>query len=227
MHKYTIPEFIKKFDQKDRSQGDFELESDRVLEINLAGTVWIKMGSMVAYRGSIKFSREGILEQGLGTMFKRTISGEGGTLTKADGTGKLYVADGGKKLTVLALGGDSIYVNGSDLLAFQDSVSYEISVAKKPAGMLAGGLFNVKLSGFGLVAIGTHYDPVVLPVSYDSPVATDPGATVAWSEGLSPEIKVDASLKTFLGRGSGESLQMLFEGSGFVVVQAVEESPKS
>jgi uncharacterized protein (AIM24 family) len=32
------------------------------------------------------------------------------------------------------------------------------------------------------------------------------------------------SLKTFLGRGSGESIQLRFEGSGFVVVQPKEES---
>jgi uncharacterized protein (AIM24 family) len=31
------------------------------------------------------------------------------------------------------------------------------------------------------------------------------------------------SLKTFLGRGSGESIQMKFQGQGFVVVQPFEE----
>ena len=31
------------------------------------------------------------------------------------------------------------------------------------------------------------------------------------------------SLKTFLGRGSGESIQMEFQGDGFVVVQPCEE----
>ena len=31
------------------------------------------------------------------------------------------------------------------------------------------------------------------------------------------------SFKTFLGRGSGESIQMEFKGEGFVVVQPYEE----
>ena len=57
----------------------------------------------------------------------------------------------------------------------------------------------------------------------DSPVITDPNATVAWSGALTPEFKTDFSLKTFFERGSGESIQMLFEGSGFVVVQPKEE----
>lgn len=40
---------------------------------------------------------------------------------------------------------------------------------------------------------------------------------------LEPQFKKDISFKTFLGRGSGESIQMLFEGEGFVVVQPYEE----
>jgi len=55
------------------------------------------------------------------------------------------------------------------------------------------------------------------------PVITDPNATVAWSGSLSPEFKTDVSLKTFFGRGSGESLQMVFGGDGFVVIQPYEE----
>ena len=36
-------------------------------------------------------------------------------------------------------------------------------------------------------------------------------------------VKTDISLKTFFGRGSGESIQMHFAGDGFVVVQPMEE----
>jgi len=89
--------------------------------------------------------------------------------------------------------------------------------------MMAGGLFNVRLEGNGLIAITTHYDPMTLRVTPDSPVITDPNATVAWSGSLSPEFKTDISFKTFLGRGSGESIQMKFEGDGFVVIQPCEE----
>ena len=43
------------------------------------------------------------------------------------------------------------------------------------------------------------------------------------SGNLTPEFKKDISLKTFFGRGSGESIQMQFQGDGFVVVQPYEE----
>jgi uncharacterized protein (AIM24 family) len=91
------------------------------------------------------------------------------------------------------------------------------------SAMLAGGLFNVRLEGTGLIAITTHYDPLTLKVTTDRPVITDPNATVAWSGNLQPEFKTDISLKTFFGRGSGESFQMSFRGDGFVVVQPFEE----
>ena len=44
-------------------------------------------------------------------------------------------------------------------------------------------------------------------------------ATIGWSEGLSPQLKVDSSLKTIFGRGGGETFQMAFAGEGFVIVQ--------
>ena len=55
-------------------------------------------------------------------------------------------------------------------------------------------------------------------------IITDPNATVAWSGSLTPEIKTDISFKTFMGRGSGESIQMKFQGQGFVVIQPCEET---
>jgi uncharacterized protein (AIM24 family) len=178
---------------------------------------------MIAYTGEIKFTREGMLEHGLGKFLKKTFTGEGTRLTKAEGRGRLYLADSGKKITVLNLGGDSIFVNGNDVLAFQDKVQWDIKMMRRVAGILAGGLFNIRLEGAGLIAITTHYDPLTLRVTPGQPVITDPNATVAWSGNLTPNFRTDVSLKTFFGRGSGESIQMEFAGDGFVVVQPFEE----
>jgi len=223
MSRYSIREFVSRSSQKDRGEGLFELESDRILEINMNGMVWTKMGSMISYHGDITFTREAILEHGAGRMLKKFITGEGTKLTKAQGSGTLYLADMGKKIIILNLEDESIYVNGNDLLAFEDGIRWDIKLMRKVAGMLAGGLFNIKLEGNGMIAITTHYDPLTLRVSPGKPVITDPNATVAWAGTLSPEFRTDISLKTFFGRGSGESIQMLFKGDGFVVVQPYEE----
>lgn len=221
--RYSIEEFVEQTRQKDRGQGLFELETERMLELNLNGIVWTKMGSMVSYRGNVKFTREGIMEQGIGNLLKKAVSGEGARLTKAEGNGQVYLADSGKKITILNLEGESIFVNGSDLLAFEPSIKFDIKMMRKVSAMLAGGLFNIRLEGTGMVAFTTHYDPITLMVTPDTPVTTDPNATVAWSGSLEPKIKTDVSLKTFVGRGSGESIQTEFRGNGFVVIQPYEE----
>jgi len=209
--------------QKDEANHTFELENQRLLEVNLNGRVWAKTGAMIGYVGNIRFTREGMMEHGVERMFKKMLTGEGTSLMKAEGQGRLYLADKGKKVCVLDLQGEKFFVNGNDLLAFEDSVQWDIKMMRRVAGMLTGGLFNVELAGRGMVAITTHYEPITLRVTPQQPVFTDPNATVAWSGSLSPEIKTDISFKTLLGRGSGESLQLKFQGSGWVVLQPYEE----
>lgn len=223
MSGYSVEEFIKSTAQDNAANRPFELENPHLLEVNLKGRVWAKTGSMVAYTGQVKFTREGVLEHGLGTMLKKMVTGEGASLMKMDGQGRVYLAERGKKVQVLNLGSETIFVNGNDLLAFEDTVKWDITMMKRIAGMLTGGLFNIRLTGPGMVAITTHYEPLALQVTPEQPIFTDPNATVAWSGSLSPDIRTDLSLGTFLGRGSGESLQLRFAGSGWVVVQPYEE----
>ena len=158
-----------------------------MLELNLNGSIWTKMGAMVSYRGDVRFTREGIMDRGVGNLLKKAVSGEGARLTKAEGRGQVYLADAGKKITIIRLQGESISINGSDLLAFEPSIQFDIKMLKKVSGMLSGGLFNVHLTGSGMVAFTTHYDPVTLLVTPGNPVITDPNATVAWSGNLEPK----------------------------------------
>ena len=223
MARYSLNDFVATTVQKDRGQGLFELESPRMLEVNLNGMIWIKTGAMKAYLGQIKFEREGVLEHGVGKFLKRAITGEGTRLTKANGTGRMYLADEGKSIQIIQLQGEAIYVNGNDLLAFEPSLKWDITMMRKLAAMVSGGLFNVRLEGTGMIAITTHHEPLTLMVTPGQSVRTDPNATIAWSGTLQPEFKTDISLKTFFGRGSGESIQMEFTGSGFVVIQPYEE----
>ena len=222
---HTLDEFVKTTAEKDNPGDVFELESPRMLEVHVKGRTWSKLGSMVAYRGQLQFKREGMLEGGVGKALMKMVSGEMSPLVKIEGTGVAYLADEAKEVTVLRLQGDSINVNGNDLLAFEETVTYNITMHKRIAGMLSGGLFSVKLSGNGMVAIVSHGRPLTLRVTASDPVFTDPNSTVAWSGNLTPELKSDINFKTLMGRGGGETFQMAFRGEGFVVVQPFEEVP--
>ncbi|MWG35686.1 AIM24 family protein [Halomarina oriensis] len=198
----------------------FRLENSYTLEIDVDGSLLAKAGAMIAYDGDLDFTGKASAEGGITGFLKEAASGEGTPIMTVEGQGSLYLADRGKKVQVLDLeADDAITVNGEDVLAFEESLSYRIDRIDSLAGAFAGGLTNVYLEGPGAVALTTHGDPVVL----EPPVSTDPSATVAWS-GVSPDVEVNRSLSDMVGQESGERYQMRFEGdSGVVVVQPYEE----
>jgi len=199
----------------------FQLQNRKLLAVNLDGAVTALAGSMVAYSGDVTFSGKASAEGGVTGFIKSKATSEGTPVMAAEGTGRLYLADQGKEVGLVTLDdGESISVNGNDVLAFADTVDYEIGTIDSLAGSSAGGLTNVYLTGPGDVAITTHGDPVVL----EPPVRTDPSATVAWSGSLSPNADVNRSLSDLVGQSSDETYQLSFEGeAGFVVVQPFEE----
>lgn len=224
MSKYSLEAFVNETKENPLERDYFELEKPQLLEINLNNqSVWTKKGSMVGYVGNINFERQGMMSGGLGNILKKAISGEGSKLMKAEGSGRLYVADAGKRVRILYLNNESVCVNGNDVLAHEYNIKSDITMLKSIAGVMSGGLFQVKLSGTGHIAITTHGDPITLLVTPDAPVFTDPNATVAWSGNLKPELKTNISFKSFIGRGSGEEFQMKFSGNGWVVIQPYEE----
>lgn len=225
MNKYSIKAFVEETAQDDSKNDFFQLEKPYTLELNIRNqTVMLKKGAMIAYDGEVKFEREGMLSKGLGNFIKKAVSGEGTTMMKATGTGRIYAADYAKKIRILFLENETINVNGNDILAHEEAIKSDVRMMKSVAGMMGGGLFQVQLSGTGHIAVTTHGDPLTLRVKPGQPVFTDPNATVAWSGNLTPSIKTDVSFKTFIGRGSGESFQMRFEGDGWVIVQPYEEN---
>jgi uncharacterized protein (AIM24 family) len=221
---YTLNELIQESAENPSENDFFELEKPAMLEVNLKNQkILAKAGSMVAYIGNIDFKREGLLSKGLGGLLKKAISGEGTSLMHATGTGKLYLADEGKKVKIIKLQNEAVFVNGNDVLALEENIKNEIKMLKSIAGMMSGGLFQVKLSGSGYIAITTHGEPILLRVTGNQAVYTDPNATVAWSENLTPNIKTNLTFGSFIGRGSGESFQLEFFGEGWVLVQPYEE----
>ncbi len=224
-NKYSIQSFIHETTQSETDHEFFQLEKSYLLEININNQkVMIKKGAMVAYDGNVSFKREGMLSKGIGNMLKKSISGEGTTMMESTGTGRIYVADFAKKVRILYLENETIVVNGNDVLAHEASIKSDIKMMKSVAGVMGGGLFQVMLSGTGYIALTTFGDPLTLLVKPGHPIYTDPNATVAWSGNLNPQIKTDISLKTLIGRGSGESFQLMFQGEGWVIVQPFEES---
>ena len=191
-------------------------QNSKMLKITLGEDILARSGSMVAFQGAVSFDHEG---SGAARFLKKAATGEGLSLMRCSGRGELFLANDAQQVHIVWLDGSALSVNGRNILAFESSLNWDIERVKG-AGMAAGGLFNTRIEGHGWVAILTDGDPVVL--STDQPTYADADAAVAWSSSL--KIGVHNSMKAgaFIGRGSGETFQMTFQGQGIVIVQPSE-----
>ncbi len=201
----------------------FTRQNSKLLKIELsAGGVHAKRGSMVAYQGDVSFENKG--SGGLGKMLKKAATGEGADMMHANGSGELFIADDSKDVHILYLDNDTMSVNGANILAFNESITWDIKrLSGGAAGALAGGLYNMELTGTGFVAITTDGPPVMLDVA-SAPTFGDAQAVVMWSGGVQMQLKTDTTggLKSMVRGGTGETFQMAFGGQGFVLVQPSE-----
>jgi uncharacterized protein (AIM24 family) len=198
----------------------FALQNTKLLKVSLDQvTIQAKLGSMVAYQGDVTFEHAGA--GGLGRMLKKAATGEGASLMKITGKGEVFLADEAQEIHLIYLEGDEITVNGRNLLAFDADVDWDIRRIQGAGSMMGGGLFNTVLKGTGWVAILSDGPPVLLDVA-QAPTFADAQAAITWSSGVTTSIKTDFKLKSLIGRGSGETLQMAFQGQGWVLVQPSE-----
>lgn len=201
------------------NQDPFTLQNKKLLKVFLHyGPVMARIGSMVAYQGDARFEHAG--SGGASKWLKKAFTGEGVPLMTISGAGEVFLADQASDVQVFYLENDMVTVNGQNILAFSSSIQWDIQRVQG-AGMAAGGLFNTVLHGTGYVAVTTKGEPMVLDIT-QAPTFGDPNAVVLWTSGVTTSLKTDVSMKTFIGKSSGESFQIAFGGQGHVVVQPAE-----
>jgi uncharacterized protein (AIM24 family) len=207
--------------QENPAQDPFVQQNKKLLKISMAyGPVLAKTGSMVAYQGDVRFQNKG--SGGLNKMLKKAVTGEGVDMMECTGQGELFVADHAADIQVFYLDNDMVSVNGNNVLAFSSSIDWDIHRVQARGGMMAGGLFNVSLRGTGYVAVTTEGEPVALNVA-GAPTFADAQAVVLWTSGVNMDIKIDSGgVKSLVRGGTGEIVQMAFNGQGHVLVQPSE-----
>ncbi|BFV60879.1 AIM24 family protein [Kitasatospora sp. CMC57] len=188
--------------------------------VTATSDVYAKAGAMVAYDGFLQY-------EAVSQNFRRALgewaSGERNPLLRWSGDGALYLADRGADVLNLHLDDESLSVNGSHLLALDATLRCTVDKVKGAAMMAGTGLYNVKVSGTGWVSVTSRGVPVVLDCA-EAETYVDPDALVAWTTGLDVRSRRSMKLGALVGRGSGEAVQLGFQGVGFVVVQPSEDT---
>ncbi|MEU7551612.1 AIM24 family protein [Streptomyces sp. NPDC044571] len=195
------------------------LQNAKSVKYTVNGEMLARQGSMVAFRGNLQFERKG---QGLGNLLKRAVTGEGLALMAVRGQGEAWFAhQAGNCFIIDFEPGDALTVNGRNVLCFDPTLSYEIKVVKG-AGMTGGGLFNSLFTGTGKLAVVCDGNPIIIPVTAQSPVYVDTDAVVGWSAQLETGLHRSQSVGSMIRGGSGEAVQLKLSGEGFVIVRPSE-----
>ena len=183
----------------------FTLHENGFLEINFARFVHVKRGTVSSYSGNLKFAAESTL---LGTTAQ--------TLVKAVGQGKIFVYEKGRKTFLLDLSDEFIYVEGSNLLALEDSLTYRVESIYD--GTYQRKIDTVKIFGKGSLAISTSIEPLTLRVTREYPLSISSNALVAWTGNLIATVVDDQSLDNVMIESTeAGGFKIRFEGDGVVV----------
>ncbi|GHI86750.1 AIM24 family protein [Streptomyces xanthophaeus] len=195
------------------------LQNAKSVKYAVNGEVLARQGSMVAYRGNLQFERKG---QGIGGMLKRAVTGEGLALMSVRGQGEVWFAHQAANCFIIDFEqGDALTINGRNVLCFDPTLSYEIKMVKG-AGMTGGGLFNSLFTGTGKLAVVCDGSPIIIPVTAQAPVFVDTDAVVGWSAQLETGLHRSQSVGSMIRGGSGEAVQLVLRGEGFVIVRPSE-----
>ncbi|HEX7151713.1 MAG TPA: tetratricopeptide repeat protein [Thermoanaerobaculia bacterium] len=183
----------------------FTLHENGFLEINFARSVHVKRGTVSSYSGNLKFVAESVL---LGTTAQ--------TLVKAVGQGKIFVYEKGRKTFLLDLNDEFIYVEGRNLLALEDSLTYRVEPIYDASYQRK--IDTVKIFGKGSLAISTSIEPLTLRVTREYPLSISSNSLVAWTGNLIPAVMDDKSLENVMIESHDDTgFKIRFEGDGVVV----------
>jgi uncharacterized protein (AIM24 family) len=215
----SVEQALEQFKETEGGES-FRLQNSKLLKVELAGEeIQTKLGAMVAYQGDVHFEHAG--SGGLSRMIKKAVTSEGTELMKVTGTGEVFLADVAQDIQLLKLDNEKITANGPHVLAFETGIDWDIKKVEGASGALAGGLYNMELSGTGTVALVSDGPPVLIEIDGEDTFA-DPQAAITWSQGVTSSVKTDVNLKTFIGKGSGETIQLSFSGKGWLLIQPSE-----
>ncbi|MEV8064964.1 TerD family protein [Streptomyces sp. NPDC085995] len=181
--------------------------------------VLARQGSMVLYQGKVDFSYKGA---GFAGRIVGNATGQEMQLMRCTGQGQVFFAEESTHLHPVELQGDAICVSAENVLAFDESLQYEVRRIEGH-GIPGGALFTMQFQGTGTIVVKTHGTPVVLPVTPTTFV--DSNAVVAWSAAAQVIVSSQVRMRrnAYPGHtGEGVNLQFRAAPGNFVVVQPYE-----
>ena len=205
-----------------------------VIELNGSNSAVIQAGAMQWYTGNLH-ATTGVKGVGdfVGKLFKGAVTKESAIKPEYTGVGTLVLEPTYKHILledVSAWGAQGMSIDDGMFLAADNNVKIGVVPRKTVSSALAGGegLFNLSLSGSGVVALESNVPrEELIEIILDNDILkVDGNFAVCWSSRL--QFTVERSSKTLIGSAaSGEGLVNVFRGTGKVLLSPVGSDPVS
>lgn len=183
----------------------FRFLENNLMEIDFAGKVFIKQGTIYSYGGNLTF------------WVKEKRAGGLPPLVMVTGTGRLILTDMKREITFMHVEGETLFVEPAHLLAC------EATLTPRYVGVEGTGsspLEFLALEGRGMVALSVASKPLSLAVSAEMPVSVPASSVISWSGALTPRAVEDQQVYEVMmtaGRASGTLIRL--EGTGRLLVE--------
>ncbi len=204
----------------------------RQVVINMTGsnTAVIQAGAMQWMAGNVKIATDvkGVGDL-VGKMFKSSVTKETAIKPKYSGTGILVLEPTYKYIILKDVSEwqSGLVIEDGMFLACDGTVKQGVTARKNISSAVLGGegLFNLSLSGKGIVALESNVpeDELVEVHLNNDELRIDGNMAVCWSNSL--EFTVEKATKSLIGSvASGEGLVNVYRGTGIVLMAPVTSS---
>jgi uncharacterized protein (AIM24 family) len=175
-----------------------------LMEVDFAGKVFIKQGTIYSYSGNLTF------------WVKDKRPGARPALVIVTGTGRLILTDHDRDITFMQVADEPVFVDPVHLLACEEGLQPRYH----RFGDEAAGLEAVALEGRGMVALSVASKPLPLTVNPGLPVSVPAPSVIMWTGDLRPHVVDDPEVYAVVlpsAAGSGRLLRL--EGTGRILVE--------
>jgi uncharacterized protein (AIM24 family) len=175
-----------------------------LMEVDFAGKVFIKQGTIYSYSGNLTF------------WVKEKRPGGRPALVIVTGTGRLILTDRDREITFMQVSDEPVFVEPLHLLACEESLQpryVRLGEEEAPIEVVA-------LEGKGMVALSVASKPLPLTVRPNQPVSVPASSVIMWTGTLLPRVVDDPEVYEVVLPSSASGGRLLrLEGSGRILVE--------
>lgn len=175
-----------------------------LMEVDFAGKVFIKQGTIYSYSGNLTF------------WVKEKRPGGRPALVIVTGTGRLILTDRDREITFMQVSDEPVFVEPLHLLACEESLQpryVRLGEEEAPVEVVA-------LEGKGMVALSVASKPLPLTVRPNQPVSVPASSVIMWTGTLLPRVVDDPEVYEVVLPSSASGGRLLrLEGEGRILVE--------